>query len=171
MNVSLSWLRDYVDWKGSVEELDALLTRAGLTVESVKSRGANFQKVVIAQIVETTQHPNADRLSVCRVDDGSGELRRIVCGAKNYATGDKVPLALPGAVLPGGLKIKAGKLRGVESEGMLCSAKELALAEDAEGLLILPGHAPVGRPLAELYPVDTILELEITSNRPDWLSY
>ena len=85
--------------------------------------------------------------------------------------GDKVPLALPGAVLPGGLKIKVSKLRGVESEGMLCSPKELGLADDAEGLLILPKEAPVGKPLSELYPSDTIFELEITPNRPDWLSH
>ena len=148
-----------------------LLTRAGVKVESITKRGAEFPKIVIAQILESNPHPNADRLSVCRVDDGSGQPRQIVCGAKNYKSGDKVPLALPGAVLPGGLKIKVGKLRGVESEGMLCSAKELGLADDAEGLLILPKEAPVGRPLSELYPPDTIFELEITPNRPDWLSH
>ena len=105
--------------------------------------------------------------------------RQIVCGAKNYKVGDKVPLALPGAVLPGdpstgsgqGFKIKAGKLRGVDSEGMLCSAKELRLAEEAEGLLILPESAQVGASLATLYPADTILDLEITPNRPDLLSH
>ncbi len=88
-----------------------------------------------------------------------------MCGAKNYVIGDKVPLALPGAVLPGGLKIKVSKLRGVESEGMLCSPKELGLADDAEGLLILPQEAPVGKPLSALYPSDTVFELEITPNR------
>ncbi|HEY5779372.1 MAG TPA: phenylalanine--tRNA ligase subunit beta [Terrimicrobiaceae bacterium] len=171
MNISLNWLRDYVDWDRSVDELDDLLTRAGIKVESITRKGADFPNVIVAQILESSPHPNADRLSVCRVDDGSSQNRRIVCGAKNYVTGDKVPLALPGAVLPGGLKIKVGKLRGVESEGMLCSAKELGLADDAEGLLILPGNAAVGRPLSELYPADTILELEITPNRPDWLSH
>jgi phenylalanyl-tRNA synthetase beta chain len=171
MKISLNWLRDHVDWKGSVEELDEVLTRAGIKVESVTKKGADFPNVIVAQILETSRHPNADRLSVCRVDDGSSEARRIVCGAKNYAIGDKVPLALPGAVLPGGLRIKVGKLRGVESEGMLCSSKELGLADDAEGLLILPKEAAVGRPLSELYPADTIFELEITPNRPDWLSH
>ena len=171
MNVSLNWLRDFVDWTGSAAELDELLTRAGIKVESVTKKGAEFPQIVIAQILESNQHPNADRLSVCRVDGGIGQPRQIVCGAKNYKPGDKVPLALPGAVLPGGFKIKVGKLRGVESEGMLCSAKELGLADDAEGLLILPKEAPVGRPLSELYPADTILELEITPNRPDWLSH
>ncbi|HEY5704487.1 MAG TPA: phenylalanine--tRNA ligase subunit beta [Terrimicrobiaceae bacterium] len=171
MNISLNWLRDFVDWNGSVEELDALLTRTGIKVESITKKGADFPKIVVAKILESEQHPNADRLSVCRVDDGSEQPRQIVCGAKNYKPGDKVPLALPGAILPRGLKIKVGKLRGVESEGMLCSARELDLAEDAEGLLILPKECTVGRPLSELYPADTLLEVEVTPNRPDWLSH
>ena len=171
MNISLNWLRDFVDWTGSASELDELLTRAGIKVECVTEKGGEFPKIVIAQILESGQHPNADRLSVCRVDGGSSQPWQIVCGAKNYKPGDKVPLALPGAVLPGGFKIKVGKLRGVESEGMLCSAKELGIADDAEGLLILPKEAPVGRPLSELYPADAIFELEITPNRPDWLSH
>jgi phenylalanyl-tRNA synthetase beta chain len=171
MKISLKWLREFVDWNGSVEELDELLTRTGIKVESVTTKGANLPNVLVAQILESSRHPNADRLTVCRVDDGSSKSRRIVCGAKNYTTGDKVPLALPGAVLPSGMKIKVGKLRGVESEGMLCSAKELGIAEDAEGLLILPTDAPVGQPLSQLYPADTIFELEITPNRPDWLSH
>ena len=100
-----------------------------------------------------------------------GQTRQIVCGAKNYNVGDKVPLALPGAVLPGDFKIKVGKLRGVESQGMMCSAKELGLGEGHEGLLILPPDAPVGAPLSELFPADVILDLEITPNRPDLLSH
>ncbi len=171
MNISLNWLRDFVAWSSSASELETLLTRAGIKVESITNKGADFPKVVIAQILESAPHPNADRLSLCRVDDGSGQPRQIVCGAKNYKPGDKVPLALPGAVLSGGLKIKVGKLRGVESEGMLCSGKELGLDGDTEGLLILPPDAPVGSPLVELYPPDTIFELEITPNRSDWLSH
>jgi phenylalanyl-tRNA synthetase beta chain len=171
MKISLNWLKDYVDYGGSAAEFAELLTRAGLEVGSVVTRGAEIPNVVVAQIVESNPHPNADRLSVCRVDDGSGEPRQVVCGAKNYKVGDKVPLALPGAVLPGEFKIKIGKLRGVESEGMLCSAKELNLAEDAEGLLILPADAEIGTPISALFPSDTILELEITPNRPDWLSH
>lgn len=171
MKISLNWLRACVDWTGTVDELVDLLTRTGLEVGSVVESGANFPKVVVAQILESTQHPNADRLSVCRVDDGSGQPRQIVCGAKNYRVGDKVPLALPGAVLPGDFKIKTGKLRGVESEGMMCSAKELGLAGDAAGLLILPRDAPVGKPLSELFPSDTTLEVEVTPNRGDWLSH
>ena len=133
MNISLNWLRDFVDWSGSAADLDDLLTRAGIKVESITKKGVDFPKIVIAQILESNQHPNADRLSVCRVDDGSGQPRQIVCGAKNYKPGDKAPLALPGAVLPGGFKIKVGNLRGVQSEGMLCSAKELDLADDRGG--------------------------------------
>ncbi len=171
MKVSLNWLREYVDFSGDAKALAELLTMAGVEVEGIETRGVAIEKVVVAQILESTQHPNADRLSVCRVDDGSGEARQIVCGAKNYKVNDKVPLAQPGAVLPGDFKIKVGKLRGVESQGMLCSAKELNLAEDADGLLILPETAKVGAPLSELYPGDTILDLEITPNRPDLLSH
>src|SRR5678815_1076566 len=115
--------------------------------------------------------PNADRLSVCQVDDGTGTPRQIVCGAKNYKVGDKVPLALPGAELPGDFTIKVGKLRGVESQGMMCSAKELNLAEDAEGLLSLSPDAKTGAPIGGLFPGDTILDLEVTPNRPDLLSH
>jgi phenylalanyl-tRNA synthetase beta chain len=171
MKISLSWLRDYVAWTGSLEELEDLLTRAGIKVESVTTVGADFPKVIVAQVIATTRHPQADRLSVCQVDDGSGQTRQIVCGAKNYVIGDKVPLALPGAVLPGGLKIKVSKLRGEESEGMLCSSKELGLADDAEGLLILSKEARIGQPLSDVYPADSVFELEITPNRPDWLSH
>ncbi len=171
MKVSLNWLREFVELPVSVEELTDTLTRAGVEVEHVHTRGAAIDKVVVAQIVESAPHPNADRLSVCRVNDGSETAWQIVCGAKNYAVGDKVPLALPGAVLPGDFKIKVGKLRGVESQGMLCSAKELGLAEDAAGLLILDPVARVGAPISELFPADTVLEVEITPNRPDLLSH
>lgn len=171
MNISLNWLRDYIDCQLSVPDLEALLRRAGLEVASVRKRGVSIDKVVVAEVLESVQHPNADRLSVCQVNDGSGPPRQIVCGAKNYKVGDKVPLALPGAVLPGNFKIKPGKLRGVESEGMMCSAKELQLAEDAEGLLILDPSSKPGTALKDLFPVETVLELEITPNRPDWLSH
>ncbi len=172
MKISLNWLREYVDYDGTPDALAELLTMAGVEVEGVETRGGNFDKVVVAQILSREQHPNADRLSVCRVDDGSGQgPRQIVCGAKNFKEGDKVPLALPGAELPGDVKIKVGKLRGVESEGMLCSAKELRLADDAEGLLILSPEAPVGMAVGELFPADTILDVEITPNRSDLLSH
>lgn len=171
MKVSLEWLSDHVELPAEVEGLVSALTDSGTEVVGREARGHIPDKVVVAQILSSEQHPNADRLSVCQVDDGSGQPRQIVCGAKNYKPGDKVPLALPGAVLGPDFKIKAGKLRGVASEGMMCSAKELALAEDAEGLLILPPDAPVGRPLGELFRPDTVLELEVTSNRPDLLGY
>lgn len=173
MKVSLNWLREYVDYDGTPVALAELLTMAGVEVEGIETRGLDLEKVVVAQILSREPHPNADRLGVCRVDDGSGQQhpRQIVCGATNYRVGDKVPLALPGSVLPGDVKIKVGKLRGVESEGMLCSARELRLADDAEGLLILPPDALVGAPVGSLYPSDTILDLEITPNRPDLLSH
>lgn len=171
MNISLNWLREFVAWNGTPAELSDLLVRTGIEVASLNTKGADFPKVVVGQILESSQHPNADRLSVCKVDDGSGHPRQIVCGAKNYKVGDKVPVALPGAVLPGDFKIKVGKLRGVESEGMLCSAKELNLAEDSAGLLILSPETPVGQPISEVFPPETVFELEITPNRSDWLSH
>jgi phenylalanyl-tRNA synthetase beta chain len=171
MKVSLNWLRELVDLPPTVPALVDLLTLAGVEVEGVETTGVAIANVVVAQIRESVQHPNADRLSVCQVDDGTGAARQIVCGAKNYAAGDKVPLALPGAVLGPDFKIKVGKLRGVESQGMLCSADELGLPKGADGLLILPAEARVGAPLAELFPGDTVLDLEITPNRADLLSH
>ena len=171
MKFSVNWLREFVELPASTDELADLLTFAGVEIEGIEERGGNFANVVVAQIRESVQHPNADRLSVCQVDDGSGTTRQIVCGAKNYKVGDKVPLALPGAALPNGLKIKASKLRGVESQGMLCSPSELKVSEDSDGLLILGADAPIGAPFASLYQPDTILDVEITPNRPDLLSY
>ena len=171
MKVSLTWLREFVALPATTSALVDLLTLAGVEVEDVHQRGADIPHVVVAQILESVQHPNADRLSVCKVDYGSGEPAQIVCGAKNYRVGDKVPLALPGAVLPGDFKIKVGKLRGVESQGMMCSARELGLGEGHEGLLILPADAPIGAPLSTLFPADVVLDLEITPNRPDLLSH
>jgi len=171
MKVSVNWLREFVELPQSIEALAELLTMSGIEIEAIDKRGANFDHVVIAQINESKPHPNADRLSVCIVDDGSGTKRQIVCGAKNYKVGDKVPLALPGAELIGGLKIRASKLRGVESEGMLCSPKELGIAEDAAGLLILSPEAKIGAPIRNLFPPDTVLDVEITPNRGDLLSH
>lgn len=171
MKVSLNWLREFVELPPDTPALCDLLTLAGVEVEGIETHGVAIDKVVVGQILESVQHPNADRLSICKVDDGSGVPRQIVCGAKNYKVGDKVPVALPGAVLPGDFAIKVGKLRGVESQGMLCSGKELGIPDDADGLLILPQSATVGAPLSKLYPADTILDLEITPNRPDLLSH
>jgi phenylalanyl-tRNA synthetase beta chain len=170
MKFSLRWLSHYLDLTVPVPLMLDKLTLAGTEVEHVTATGVDSPLVVVAQIVSSAPHPNADRLRVCQVNDGNG-TRQIVCGAKNYRDGDKAPLALPGAKLPGGLVIKESKLRGELSQGMLCSGKELALAEDAEGLLILPPDAPVGKIFSDYQPGDTLFEVEITSNRPDLLSY
>ena len=171
MKISFSWLKEHLRTDKTASEVATILTGAGLEVGAIESTGVAIPKVVAARILESVQHPNADRLSVCKVDDGSGTPRQIVCGAKNYKVGDKVPLAQPGAVMPGDFKIKVGKLRGVESEGMLCSSKELGLGEGADGLLILPPDTIVGTPLAELFPAEEVFEIEITPNRPDWLAH
>jgi phenylalanyl-tRNA synthetase beta chain len=171
MKFSVNWLREFVELPAGVDELAELLTLAGIEIEGIETRGANFANVVVAQIIASSQHPNADRLTVCTVDDGSGEPRQIVCGAKNYKVGDKVPLAMPGAVLANDLKIGVNKLRGVESQGMLCSGKELALSDDAAGLLILPNESKIGAPIGTLFPDDTIFDVEITPNRGDLLSH
>jgi phenylalanyl-tRNA synthetase beta chain len=171
MKFSVTWLREFVDLPENPEGIADLLTRAGVETENIETRGAKIEQVIVSQIVASSRHPNADRLTVCEVDDGSGTNRQIVCGATNYKVGDKVPLALPGAKLPNGLEIRKSKLRGVESEGMLCSPIELGLGEDASGLLILSPNAKVGLPIADLFPTDTILDVEITPNRGDLLSH
>ena len=170
MKFSLRWLKEYIDLAVPADAMLEKLTLSGTEVEQVTRSGLESPLVVVAQILSSVQHPNADRLRVCQVNDGKG-TRQIVCGAKNFRDGDKAPLALPGATLPGNFTIKESKLRGELSQGMLCSAKELALSDDAEGLLILPAEAPVGMPFAEYQPGDTVFELEITPNRPDLLSY
>lgn len=177
MKVSLNWLREYVELPPTTAELVTLLTMAGVEVEGIETTGCSIEKIVVAQIKSSEQHPNADRLSVCQVDDGSGTARQIVCGAKNFKIGDKVPLALPGAQFSADFVIKVGKLRGVESQGMMCSSEELGLpatlgfrgAED--GLLILDPATQLGTPITEVFGGDTVLDLEITPNRPDLLSY
>jgi phenylalanyl-tRNA synthetase beta chain len=171
MKFSVNWLREFVDLPKNVDQIAELLTRAGVETENIETRGAKIDKVIVAQITTSARHPNADRLTVCQVDDASGIKRQIVCGATNYKVGDKVPLASPGATLANGLEIRKSKLRGVESEGMLCSAKELGLGDDASGLLILSPDAKIGAPIVDLFPEDTILDVEITPNRGDLLSH
>ena len=177
MKVSLNWLRELVELPPAVPALVDLLTMAGVEVEGIETTGCSIANIVVGEIQESVQHPNADRLSVCKVDDGSGTQRQIVCGAKNYRVGDKVPVALPGAQLAPDFLIKVGKLRGVESQGMLCSADELGLpaslgARGAEdGLLILPSNAKPGTPFSEVFHSETVLDLEITPNRADLLSH
>src|SRR5947208_6296480 len=171
MKFSVNWLREFVDLPKNPEEIAELLTRAGIETRNIETRGAKIDKVIVSQISASSRHPNADRLTVCEVDDGSGMKRQIVCGATNYKVGDKVPLALPGSRLPNGTEIRKSKLRGVDSEGMLCSPIELGLGEDASGLLILSPDAKVGAPIGDLFPADTILDVEITPNRGDLLSH
>jgi len=177
MKITLNWLKRYVDFGWSPEELSERLTMIGIEVEHVDKMAGEFEGVVVAQVVTRDKHPNADKLSLCRVNDGKGE-RQIVCGAQNFKAGDKVPLILPGFSLPakpGGqpLTIKVGKIRGVESHGMLCSPQELGLGDAVDGLLILPENAQVGQPFAEFLGKtsgDVVFDLEITPNRPDWNS-
>ena len=171
MKFSVNWLREFVDLPENPEEIAELLTRAGVETENIETRGAKIDKVIVSQITASSRHPNADRLTVCEVHYGSGTKRQIVCGATNYKVGDKVPLALPGTKLPNGTEIRKSKLRGVESEGMLCSPIELGLGDDASGLLILSPDAKIGMPIGDLFPADTILDVEITPNRGDLLSH
>lgn len=172
MNISLNWLSTHLDLSGkSIQEIDDLLTFAGVEVEGIATKGIASDKIVVAQIVEAVQHPNADKLKVTQVDCGEGSLRQIVCGARNYKVGDKVPCCLPGAELPAGFTIGETKMRGVESKGMLAAAVEIGLPPGEDGLLILPDDSPVGKPVKELYESDVLLELEVTPNRPDLLSH
>ncbi len=175
MKVTLNWLKQYVDFNWSPEELTERLTMLGLEVEGVQKIGGEFDGIVVAQVITRDKHPNADKLSLCRVNDGAGE-RQIVCGAQNFKAGDKVPLILPGAALPPKpgtqepFTIKVGKIRGVESHGMLCSPPELGLPDQVDGLLILRADAKVGQPFAEYLDRsggDVVYDLEITPNRPD----
>jgi phenylalanyl-tRNA synthetase beta chain len=171
MRISYSWLSEHVDLP-PVEELAKRLTAVGLEVEAVERVGANLAGVVAARIVASEKHPNAEKLSVTRVDAGGPEPLQVVCGAKNYAVGDLVPLATVGTTLPGGTTIEKAKLRGVESFGMLCSARELALDADASGLLILPREVVPGTPIAKALGIeDALLEVNVTPNRPDALSH
>jgi phenylalanyl-tRNA synthetase beta chain len=171
MKFSESWLRTLVDPQLTSAELSHLLTMAGLEVEELDPVAPAFDNVVVAQVLEVVKHPDADRLNVCQVDTGSGTPTTIVCGAPNVAAGLKVPCALPGAKLPGDFAIKIAKVRGIESSGMLCSAKELGIAEEASGLLILPADAPVGQAIRQYLELDdNIFELKLTPNRADCLS-
>lgn len=171
MKFNESWLREHVAVEADRDALCAALTAIGLEVEGVEPIGGELPGVVVAEIVEAVRHPEADRLQVCKVSVGTGELVQIVCGAPNARAGLKAPLATVGAVLPGGLNIKAAKLRGVESFGMLCSAKELGIDPDASGLLELATDAPVGTPLAAYLGLpDARIELKLTPNRADCFS-
>ncbi|MDG0026767.1 phenylalanine--tRNA ligase subunit beta [Trinickia sp. Y13] len=172
-----SWLRTFVDPQLTTEELSHALTMAGLEVESLRSAAPPTSKIVVGRVLEVVKHPDADKLNVCQVDAGTGSLLNIVCGAPNVAPGIKVPVALVGAQLPpaeeGGAPfvIKLSKLRGVQSEGMLCSARELKLSEDHSGLMILAEDAPIGQDIREALRLDDqIFEIKLTPNKADCLS-
>ncbi|MDP1828442.1 MAG: phenylalanine--tRNA ligase subunit beta [Archangium sp.] len=172
MKLSLKWLADYVALPGSVDELAKRLTMAGLEIEGISRPGDGLRGVVVAQILASDKHPNADKLSVTSIDDGSGTPLQVVCGAKNYKVGDKVPLATVGTELPGGMKIGKAQMRGVDSAGMLCSAKELGLPEGEHGLLILDPALKVGTPIAQALGMDDVIfEVNVTPNRSDALSH
>jgi len=166
-----SWLREHVTVSASRDELSARLTAIGLEVEDAQVLGEGLDGVLVAEIVSCAKHPEADRLQVCQVAIGGGQSVQIVCGAPNARPGLKAPLATVGATLPGGIAIGAAKLRGVDSQGMLCSAKELGIDADASGLLELPADAPVGSPLAAFLGLpDASFELKLTPNRADCFS-
>lgn len=176
MQFSENWLRTLVDPKVTSDELSHLLTMSGLEVEEVEPVAPAFSNVVVAQVVEVAKHPNADRLNVCQVDAGTGTLLNIVCGAPNVRAGLKVPCAMAGAKLPPGddgkaFEIKVGQLRGVESQGMLCSARELKLSEDQGGLLELPDDAPIGQNFRDYYQLNDLkFTIKLTPNKADCLS-
>ena len=178
MKISFNWLKQYVDFDWSPEELTERLTMLGLEAENVHKIGGEFEGIVIAQILTKDKVPGSDKLTVCKVNDGKGE-RTIICGAQNHSVGDKVPLILPNFALP--LKpgekepfvIKERKVFGITSHGMMCSPEELCLPDKVDGLLILPADAPVGKSFAEYLGRsggDVVYDLEITPNRPDWNS-
>jgi phenylalanyl-tRNA synthetase beta chain len=171
MLFSESWLRTYVNPAISSEELQDALTMHGLEVDEARKAAPDFTGVVIAEVVECRDHENSDHLHVCQVNAGTGELIQIVCGAPNVRAGVRVPCAMVGAELPGGFKIKKAKLRGVPSNGMLCSARELGVSEDHDGLWLLPEDAPIGEDIRKYAHLDdVVVDLNVTPNRGDALS-
>ncbi|HEX5450867.1 MAG TPA: hypothetical protein VFW86_00630, partial [Candidatus Limnocylindrales bacterium] len=170
MRVPLSWLRDYVDVELSPEALAERLTLLGMEVQGIERRGDDWSGVVVGELLEVGPHPRADRLSLTKVRTApDGPVLSIVCGARNIAAGQRVPVALPGAELPGGRRIERATKMGETSEGMLCSGDELGLTADADGILVLPPDAPLGRPLSALLG-EVVLDVDVKPNRGDALS-
>lgn len=172
MKILLSWLHDYLDIPFPPEKISDALNMAGIEVEGIHYLGRDIKGVVTGRILAKNQHPNADKLTLCTVDVGASESLSIVCGASNMKEGDVVPVAKLGASLPGGIEIRRAKIRGVESFGMMCSRKELGLADDHSGLYILPSDTPLGQDLVKFMGLeDTVFEISITPNRGDALSH
>jgi phenylalanyl-tRNA synthetase beta chain len=173
MKISVNWLGDYIDLTGvSVSQIVQALTDIGLEVEGVESSATLSEDIIVGEILSAVKHPNADQLQVCQVSLGQGDPLAIVCGAPNARKGIRVAVAQVGAVLPGDFKIKKSKIRGETSHGMLCSEKELGLSEEHQGIIELPQDAPLGRSLISVLGLsDTVLELKVTPNRSDCLSY
>ena len=169
MRVPLRWLREYVDVDLEPGALAERLTLLGMEVKGLEAWGADWRNVVVGELLSVEKHPRADRLSLTRVTVGSGEVLEIVCGATNIAAGQRIPVALPGAVLPGDRRIERTEKMGVTSNGMLCSGDELGLTSDADGILILPAGTAIGAGLTELYG-DTVLDVDVKPNRGDALS-
>jgi len=170
MIISINWLKELVDIEGIEEKIPDALTNAGIEVEEVKKVKVDFSGVITSRIKTIRPHPSAERLTLCEVDTGK-EILSIVCGAKNIKEGDICPLALPGALLPGGVRIEKKKIRGEISYGMLCSEKELGLGEDEKGIMILPEDTKVGMDLREVFKEDILMEVSVTPNRGDCLSH
>jgi len=171
MKVPVSWLKEYVDFEDSIEGLSDKLTFAGLEVEAIETMGSDFPGVVVGEIVQIEPHPGADKLRMCTVEYGAEETMRVVCGAPNVETGGKYPFAPVGTTLPGGFTLKKAKIRGEVSMGMLCAKDELELGEDHSGLLVLDADLEPGTPFVKVWgEPETVIELEITPNRPDCLS-
>ena len=171
MKIPEGWLRQFCDPPIDTRALADRLTMGGLEVEAIEAAGAPFSGVVVGRVLQVAPHPNADQLKVCRVEVGGREPLQIVCGAPNVAPDLRVPCALVGAVLPGNVSIEAATKRGVTSSGMLCSASELGLSDDHEGLLVLAPDAAVGQSVRETLNLDEqCLEIKLTPNRGDCLS-
>ncbi len=170
MKVLLSWLKEFVDINVSVEELAEMMTLSGTSVEGFKKLGEGIDNVVVGEVKEVKPHPQASNLSLCQVSIGNSRSLQIVCGAPNVQSGQKVPVALVSAKLPGGVEIESREVRGVVSEGMICSESELGIGEDASGILVLEGCLKVGQDIKEALGLDDyLLEFEIMPNRPDCL--
>ena len=171
MKIAESWLREWVDPELDTEALGHQLTMLGHEVDGIEYEGAGIEDIVVAEVVECGKHPDADKLSVCKVSDGGDELIDIVCGAPNVRAGMKTPLARPGVKLPNGLKLRKAKIRGIVSNGMLCSAVEIGLGDESDGIMDLPSDAAVGQPLIEFLDLpDAVIDLDLTPNRGDCFS-